>query len=309
MLALDLPPDPRAEPAVPTGPSPLQREAAAVRADILVGASDAQLSLGEGLEICFDGEPCARLSHGAVLGQPQAAVTGLGPADGPTRLRVQRRLQAWLDASVARLFAPLHRAAARSLSPAGRGLLVLLEAGLGSVTIEECSAAVRDLAPTDMRALARLGVRRGARYVFTLDLLKPDAVRWRAAHDRRDAVPVPAGGTASVPLEAGLSRGYYAAIGYPCVGERGIRVDQIERALAHLRKRAARGDFPPPPELLSWLGLPRDALIPTIEALGGRMRPDGQVAGSGTAPPRRRKGKPAGRRKRPRGPNRRPETW
>ena len=145
-------------------------------------------------------------------------------------------------------------------------------------------------------------------------MLKGDSVRWRAAlwgalHERPD-VPIPAGGTASVALQEGISPGYYATIGYPRVGDRVVRVDQLERALAHLRRLASRGDFEPPEELLSWLGLPRDALVPTIEALGGRIRADGRVAGTASRPPRRRGRRTGGRRRG--GPPRRreePEAW
>lgn len=312
MLAFDLPPDPRAEPALPTGPSPRQVAAAGARADALVGADDGAFALGEGLQILHAGEPCGHLARGPSLTKPQAAVVGLGPADGRARLRVQRRLQAWLNDQVALLLAPLHRRAALSLSPAGRGLLYQVEAGLGTAPAAAVQAAMRDFAPTDMRALAKLGVRRGARHVYAIDMLKADSIRWRAAlwaaHHGRRGVPVPAGGTASVPVAEGVSQGYYEAIGYPLVGARAVRVDQLERGLALLRRKAGMGPFPPPEELLSWLGLPRDALLPTIVALGGRILPDGEVAGAAgaAAPPPRRKGR---RRGPPRRPRPEPESW
>ncbi|MEC7945917.1 MAG: helicase-related protein [Myxococcota bacterium] len=314
MLAFDLPPDPRAEPAVPTGPSPGEVEFATAQAEALVGAEEGAFQLGDRLEILHEGQCCARISRGPSLIKPQAAVVGLGPANGRTRLRVQRRIQLWLDDQVALLLAPLHRKASLALSPAGRGLLYQVEAGLGLTPTAEAQAAIRDLAPTDLRALAKLGVRRGARFIYAMDMLKGDSVRWRAAlwgalHERPD-VPIPAGGTASVALQEGISPGYYATIGYPRVGDRVVRVDQLERALAHLRRLASRGDFEPPEELLSWLGLPRDALVPTIEALGGRIRADGRVAGTASRPPRRRGRRTGGRRRG--GPPRRreePEAW
>ena len=216
MLDLELPPDPRAEPAVPVGPSPLQREAATARADALVGAPDSALALGEGLDICFEGEPCARLSRGPEISRPQAAVIGLGPADGPTRRRVQKRLQSWVDETVAALFAPLRRKAACSPSPAGRGLLIHLEAGLGSVSIESTSAAA-DLAPTDMRALARLGIRAEG-HVYALDLLKPQAIRCALRCGRPTTshrCPDPGRRHSQRTGPGGTVEGYYAAIGYP----------------------------------------------------------------------------------------------
>ena len=311
MLDFDLPPDPRAEPAIPTGPSAWQLEVAGARAETLVDANETAFTLGEALQILHEGQPCGQLSRGPTLTKPQAAVIGLGPADGRARQRVQRRLQLWLDDQVALLLAPLHRKAALALSPAGRGLLYQVEAGLGSAPTGEVQVAIRDLAPTDMRSLAKLGVRRGARHVYAIDLLKADSIRWRAAlwgaHHGRPDVPVPAGGTASVLMQEGISPGYYTAIGYPRVGTRAVRVDQLERALALLRRKAGLGPFAPPDELLSWLGLPRDALVPTIEALGGRMLRDGQVAGTaGTGRPKRGKGRRRGppRKKRPE-----PESW
>jgi hypothetical protein len=84
-----------------------------------------------------------------------------------------------------------------------------------------------------------------------------------------------------------LSPDFYTAIGYPPVGTHAIRIDQLERALARLRRAAADGPFTPPDELLSWLGLTREMLDTIAEALGGTRLKDGRFAGQAVRRPRR----------------------
>ncbi len=286
-------PDPRVEAVVPVGPSPVQRAASEARVARLLAAPDAEISLSGDLDVRFEEGLIGRIGHGPELLRPQVGLRGLPGLDARGRRTAQARLATWLQDQVALLLAPLHRKPALSLSPAGRGVVYLLEAGLGMVSVADARVPLRDLAPSDHRPLARLGIRRGAREVYATDLLKPDAVRWRAvlwqAYHNAAAAPVPAGGAASVRMQPGLPQGYYRAIGYVPAGAHALRVDQLERALAFLRKKAAAGPFPPPEELLSWLGLPRADLVPTIVALGGELLPDGRFAGA-----------PRGRRREPR---------
>jgi hypothetical protein len=75
-----------------------------------------------------------------------------------------------------------------------------------------------------------------------------------------------------VPVAAGVPRAWYAGLGYPTLGPRAVRADQLERSLAHLRHLSRRGPFDAPDELMSWLGCPRADRDAMVEAAGYARR-------------------------------------
>jgi ATP-dependent RNA helicase SUPV3L1/SUV3 len=289
LRGLDLPEDPSAAP-VRVGATLAQIATAAARAEALLAADDADIQLAADLSLQFEGRTIGVLTKGPDLARPGVAVRAAPGITDAHRRRLTQALTAWARRQVEALLAPLRGKSAHDLSGAGRGLRVLLEAGLGSVSVAEAATPLRELALTDGRQLARLGIRRGTRYVYAKELLRPEAVRWRAAlwavANDCLAPPIPRPGAACVVREPEVSPDFYAAIGYPSVGTHAIRVDQLERTLARLRSIAADGPFTPPDELLSWLGVTRDALDQIAEALGGTRLKDGRFDGQAVRRPR-----------------------
>ena len=275
LLALDLPG--RAEERRAAEPDPVALAAAAARVEGLLGAPFAAIELQVDGTISFAGAPTGRLAVGPDLLRPEVEVTDPVVAGRGPRHAVYTRLLAWSRDLVEALLEPLRRPAATGLSGAGRGLVYLLERGLGSVPRAEATDQVDGLTAADRRALARMDVRLGQRTVYVARLVKPAAVCWRAgllraARDGPPTLPMPPPGAASVPLAAGVPRAWYAGLGYPTLGPRAVRADQLERSLAHLRHLSRRGPFDPPDELMSWLGCSRADRDAMVEAAGYARR-------------------------------------
>jgi ATP-dependent RNA helicase SUPV3L1/SUV3 len=255
------------------------------RARALVGDDDAAFSLatdpGRPVAIFWRGDVVARLSRGRGLMGPRLtlyrALEVLAPVD---RSAVEARLEAWLTASIGRHLTALSGIADAARDPARppalRALLApLADAGgaLGRRSLEEVVVAL----DRPMRqAAAKLGVKLGTLDLFVPALLKPEAMRWRAAltaaRDNGTMPDLPPPGASVVATPADLPTcEAQARAGFRPLGAQMLRIDLAERLaqLAH-DKREGRGAFAPDPALATSLGLRPASFAQLMLALGFR---------------------------------------
>jgi ATP-dependent RNA helicase SUPV3L1/SUV3 len=209
---------------------------------------------------------------GEAPGLPLLKLAPLEMLGAGERQRVQRRLVAWSRDAAAEVVERLRRPEAEGLSPGGRGLVYELERRLGLVY--RADVADLELVERDRRLLARLDVRLGAHCVYLANQFDPQLTLIRAALaaawlglERPPALPAPG----QVSLVADGQADFYAAIGYPVVGPRALRVDMLERVAACLREAARRSGsmaFDLPRSLGDWMGCPLSDSIAVARALG-----------------------------------------
>ena len=146
------------------------------RVGVLEASPDAAFDLQRDHMILWQGAAVARLRPGASFARPMVETLDTEFLDGPQRERIRLRLQAWIDALIARELAPLFAAMAKAAHNAAlRGPLHrLLEAG--GVAIGNTD----DIAPALRSALKATGVRAGRFALYVPALLKPRAAALRA---------------------------------------------------------------------------------------------------------------------------------
>ncbi len=257
------------------------------RVEALVAAPHAEITLGGDGAIFWEGGRLGRWVAGDALPLPQVRMDEL-PLIGPgARQRVHRRLVAWSRDAVARLLEPLRGPELGQLDRAGRGLLFLLEQGLGAVWREDVADKVDALGAGERKALGALGVRLGTVVVYSAPLLEPEAVRLRALLWAvwRGQVPIIATAEASFPRAGDPDA--LLPMGYARVGARAVRLDRLEDALARLRAAARAGPFAPPPALTRVLGVTPEELPELVIALGWPRRADGLHVRAPQREPRR----------------------
>lgn len=229
-----------------------------------------------------DDRPLAWLTAGAHLLRPELRVRDeLASAGG--RARLHRRLHAWTIDAIGELLEPLRRPAPDDASPALRGLLYQLEQGLGCVGRASARAQLEHLTPRDHDELRARGVQLGLGWVYLPRLLRPTWVRRRFAlalahagltSPSRPRLTPPGPGAVSLVLPAGADGRVYERAGFPVVGPRAIRVDQLERARAALETRAQEPDALRR-AISGWLGTPgaeADPILAALTASGRRRR-------------------------------------
>ena len=135
--------------------------------------------------------------------------------------------------------------------------------------------------------MTRLGVRIGALDLFMPAVLKPEAMRWRAAFraaaagEAMPALPP----ESSVVLPTPADRALLTRLGFRAAGPQMIRVDMAERIAARAHEaRAGKGEAVDRPALVTSLGLQPAALARLMRDIG--FQPDRGGAGLGLARPR-----------------------
>ena len=146
---------------------------------------------------------------------------------------------------------------------------------------------VRDLSGGDRQKLSRLGVTFAREVLFLPALLRPEALRVRAALAAtrlgRPAGPWPDGG-ASLPA-APSHAAFYSACGYLVAGPRLVRADVLASFSAGLVRAAARGPFRIDPAAATVLGCAPSEVPAVIRALGFVERGGGFFATGARAGP------------------------
>ncbi len=257
------------------------------RALALAASDDGDFALG------FDGGmPPRLLWRGARVGALRRGRDALNPRveldrsldslDSAARTAVSTALTAWVEAAKAKHLSALTRlaAAAPSLTPAARGLVVQLVETMGSLPRASVASLLASLTQEDRRALSRVGVRLGVMHVFAADALRPEATRWRlalwgvAAGIAAMPLPPPPGLT-SLKLDPAAPPGFYAVAGFWAVAGVAVRVDMVERTARsvhdqRLAERAGGKPIQPDPQLMTSLGLASEEFARLMAALGFR---------------------------------------
>jgi len=280
------------------------------RLGALAQAPDPEISLDEHGRLAWRGAQVATISAGPEILKPQARLIGGELGSEPARERARRRLEAWLQAEIARSLAPLKRIEAAMaegrLTGLARGLAFRLLEGLGSLDRREAAAEIDQLSAAERRALRAAGARIGRFSLYVPPLLKPEPARLlallRHAFDPGAPFFLPAPGLTSVAARDDLPAGALAAAGFRRCGPRAVRLDSLEALGEALwsAQEAARGQpgFPLDPAMTAPLGCSVDDLRGVARALGFVVARKASESGDGAPQPelwRRRKGRPQGR--------------
>ncbi len=258
------------------------RVLALTRARAILESDDAEIEVDEEGALLHEGVAMADLRPGPSVLEPKVVLRRIEVLEPDERQRLLARLQRWLEAWTAELFAALARDHVQELSPAARGLVHVLRSHLGVVRCDEVRENLEQLTEPDKRALARLDVRLGRHHVYVKGLLQGPALRVRGrlvglAHGLRPFPDPPPDGRASVPHDR-ATVDWLEALGFAPVGPLAVRVDLLEKVAAEARRRARRRRPDPIEPLPSWLGASVDDTLAVLRGLGFGV----QTAAGGT---------------------------
>ena len=256
------------------------------RAAALVADKDQHFTLrtqpGEPVAICWRGHEVARLGPGKNLLSPRVQLDRrIDRVSEKGREAVILRLRDWLRAGAEAVLGPLrtagHAAQDSAAAPAIRALLALLVDEGGIVARDAVAGALSALDKEQRRAVTKLGVRIGALDLFMPAVLKPEAMRWRAAFRAAAAgqlMPaLPAHNAVVLPTPG--DRALLARLGFRAAGPQMIRVDMAERIAhrAHEARTATAGEEKEPvdPALVTSLGLQPETVAKLMRDIGFRQ--------------------------------------
>ncbi len=269
------------------------------RAERLSNGANTEFVLsGEGA-LRWQGAIVAKLLDGDDPLKPRLILLADDTLNGPTRDRVQARIDLWLSTHVGTLLKPLFDLqSAESLSAPARGIAFRLAENFGTLERSVVADDVKSLDQDARAGLRALGVRFGAYHIYAPALLKPApssllAMLWALKNGGLD-VPgladlarLAASGRTSVPVEPSYPPALYQIVGYKVAGTRAVRIDILERLADIIRPLLAwrpTTDQPEPPEgaingfgftqtvaMTSLLGCSGEDFASVLRALGYRM--------------------------------------
>ncbi|MEA3030852.1 MAG: ATP-dependent helicase [Sphingomonadales bacterium] len=234
--------------------------------------------------ILWRGHEVARLGPGKNLLSPRILLDRrIDRVSEKGREAVILRLKDWLRAGAEAALGPLRAAGHAAQDPAApaavRALLALLVDEGGIVPREAVAGPLAALDRERRRAVTRLGVRIGALDLFMPAVLKPEAMRWRAAfraaeaEEKMPALP----SESSVVLPAPADRALLTRLGFRPAGPQMIRVDMAERIAARAHEARAADGEAVDVALVTSLGLQPAALARLMRDIG--FRPDEAAPG------------------------------
>ncbi len=259
------------------------------RAAALVADADENFILrtdpGEPIALLWRGHEVAQLGPGKNLLSPRILLDRrIARISDKGRETVILRLKDWLRTGAEAALGPLraagHAAQDKSAAPAVRALLALLVDEGGIVARDAVAGPLAALDKEQRRAVTRLGIRIGALDLYMPALLKPEAMRWRAAlraaasgADMPALPPQSSVVLATPPDRAGLAR-----LGFRMAGPQMIRVDMAERIAARAHEARAGGAADAvDPALVTSLGLLPETVAKLMRDIG--FRPDETAPG------------------------------
>jgi ATP-dependent RNA helicase SUPV3L1/SUV3 len=227
------------------------------------------------LAITWEGHVLARLAPGRGLLEPAVRTArALDRLSADRRAALRNRMERWIDAEVTRhvpALRHLSRAAAdKGASPGVRALAAMLVDAGGLLPRRTIAAQLGQLDKADRHALHRLRVRLGALDVLVQPLLKPAAIRWRAALLAiRSGQAMPRLPEQSAATLDGSADPRGAALGFRRFGVTWLRVDLADRLATHAHHvKAHGGDDPIDHALATSLGLDADTLKRLMAEVG-----------------------------------------
>jgi len=233
---------------------------------------------GRPITLSWHGETVAQLTAGRTLHKPEITLDNtLGALTVNQQARIAGRLQSWFEQGLFQTLKPLRKVEtvleASDTAPAVRAILApFIEAG----GILPRKAVLEQLGALDKEQryrIGRIGLTIGALDIYDAKLLKPEAIRWRAALTaifENAAMPdLPPAGATLLPEPRSKTLSAWRAAGFRGFAGQMLRVDMAERiARAAHDARDGKNPFTPDPALSTSLGLSSAALTQLLQALG-----------------------------------------
>ncbi len=240
------------------------------RAEKIGRAPNPELLLSVDGTLRWLGAPVAKIVATDDMLKPRLVLLADEGLSGPSRERVQDRVDLWLKSHVETLLKPLFDLlAGPELTPAARGIAFRIVEGQGVLDRSELADELKALDQESRAGLRKLGVRFGAYHVYVPAMLKPapsalNALLWALKNQGLDTpglaeLPqLSASGRTTILVDPTFARPLYRVVGYRIAGNRAVRLDILERLADIIRP------------LIAWKPT-SDNLVP----------PDGAVDGNG----------------------------
>lgn len=244
-------------------------------------AADDAITLSDDRAFIWEGVKIARLKKSEIFLKPGVEILHSEFLDGLARERLRARLAVWLTTETEKRLGALLKAMENPPAPL-RGLVHRLSESGGVLPPEPFTPELRQEAK-------KFGIDMGRFATYLPAALKPGAARlrslfWGVWYDRNPP-ELPAPGLVCAPMPANWSNDFALAMGWVRANDIMIRLDVVERITRELHYLMRKHQILLPPNLGSRMGLKPEQLAPTLNVLGFRLFPSGELGDKYFGPP------------------------
>ena len=245
------------------------------RAKTMCREDDTYFSIDSAFKVCWRDSVVGFVTKGTKILEPKVKLQADEALDAPTKGRLTRRLQLFLDSHVEFYLKPLIKMHTLEMTGAPSGLLYQLTLGLGTIATKDAKLQVKGLTVSERKIFSRYGVRFGIKHIYVTHFLKPASVAlrgflWSLFHDKEVNTKLLDSGRVSmpVPVQHNDLNHYYLACGFYIVHNKAYRVDALETFLSKIRKLQKNKISILPSSELSPLGINSGDAIELLNDLG-----------------------------------------
>ncbi len=217
--------------------------------------------------IYWGDEPIGKLKKGKTVYKPTVEALNSEYLSSESKLLISSKLQKWLDNELNDSLYPLNKKLNEDINSEIRAIAFNCIENFGNYPIENFKDDLKTISQESKLQLSKLGIRIGAKYFFTPNLLKKKplefcAILWKTFYQNEidEYLPLPLNGRVSFTSNIKMPHNYWQAIGYININNFVFRIDIFEKIFFLARKKLKNGPFLESSDLMNPIGCNSDQL-------------------------------------------------
>tara|TARA_B100000575_G_scaffold190872_1_gene153960 strand:+ start:2896 stop:5436 length:2541 start_codon:yes stop_codon:yes gene_type:complete len=220
-----------------------------------------KIKLNNEVKLYWGEEEVGFLHKGNKIYTPIAEAINSEFLSSEQKLLVSAKLQNWINNKINVDLFPISEKIQNDLSSSLRAIVFNCYENLGTLPIDDFKDHISKFTQQDKIDLSKLGIRIGAKFFFSPNLMKKkpielSAILWKIFNKTKDEnlLPLPKDGRVSFVTKTQLPYNYWQCIGYILINTFAFRIDVFERIFYLARKKIKYGPFLESSEFMSPLG-------------------------------------------------------
>lgn len=211
--------------------------------------------------IYWGDESVGKLIKGKSKYKPIAQALNSEYLSSENKLLISTKLQKWIDNEINNILHPLNKNTDEDINSEIRAIVFNCLENFGNYPVEKFKDSLKKITNDSKLQLSKLGIRIGAKYFFTPNLLKKKplefcAILWKTFYqnDIDDFLPLPENGRVSFNSEIKMPINYWQSIGYINIKNFSFRIDMFEKIFYLARQKFKKGPFLESSDLMNPIG-------------------------------------------------------
>ncbi len=211
--------------------------------------------------IYWGDESVGKLIKGKSKYKPIAQALNSDYLSSENKLLISAKLQKWIDNEINNILHPLNKNTDKDINSEIRAIVFNCLENFGNYPVEKFKDSLKKITNDSKLQLSKLGIRIGAKYFFTPNLLKKKplefcAILWKTfyQHDIDNFLPLPENGRVSFNSEIKMPTNYWQSIGYINIKNFSFRIDMFEKIFYLARQKLKKGPFLESSDLMNPIG-------------------------------------------------------